>query len=38
VPAILRVIRETASGRYTPLAFQHGNIDFQLPRGGACTL
>jgi len=28
----------TASGRYTPHALRCGNVDFQLPRGGACTL
>lgn len=35
---ILAAIRQTASGRYTPLALQQGNLDFQLPRGGACSL
>jgi hypothetical protein len=35
---ILAAVRQAASGRYTPLALQQGNLDFQLPRGGACSL
>ena len=31
-------LRALASGEYVPLAYQHENVDFQLPRGGAVSL
>jgi hypothetical protein len=35
---VLAAVRQAASGRYTPLTMQQGNLDFQLPREGACSL
>ena len=35
---VLERLCALASGEYMPLAFAHGNVDFQLPRGGAVSL
>ena len=35
---VLERLSHLASGQYTPQAFEHGNVDFQLPRGGAVSL
>ena len=35
---VLERLGELASGSYTPQTFEHGNVDFQLPRGGAVSL
>ena len=35
---ILERVAELASGRYTPLVFASGNVDFQIARGHAVSL
>jgi len=35
---VLRRLSETASGDYVPCAMRQTNLDFQLPRGGSCSL
>ena len=35
---VLRRMRELASGEYEPLALAHGNVDFQIARGGSVSL
>ena len=35
---VLRRLCELASGTYVPCASRHINVDFQIPRGGGCSL
>ena len=35
---LLGAMAAVASGERAPLALRHGNVDFQLPRGGAVSL
>jgi hypothetical protein len=36
--AVLERLQQLASGSYTPLALRSGNVDFQIARGGSCSL